>query len=81
MKDIIIYDYSKLRGKIKEVFGTQTAFASEFPMNDATLSNKLNNNTEFTQKEMDRTCDLLKEPYNMIPIYFFTHKVQELEQK
>ena len=80
MEKDYLYDYSKLRGKIKEIFGTQTAFASEFPMNDATLSNKLNNNVEFTQSEMDRTCDMLNEPYSMIPIYFFTHKVQEIEQ-
>ena len=81
MEDEYIYDYSKLRGKIKEIFGTQTAFANELRMNEATLSNKLNNNVEFTQKEMNKTCDLFKEPYSMVDVYFFTHKVQEAEQK
>lgn len=81
MEEEYIYDYSKLRGKIKEIFGTQTAFACEMSMNDATLSNKLNNNVEFSQKEMNRTCDVFNEPYSMIPVYFFTHKVQETEQK
>lgn len=81
MNEEFIYDYSKLRGKIKEIFGTQTAFAAEIPMNEATLSNKLNNNVEFTQKEMNRTCDLFNEPYSMIPTYFFNRKVQEIEQK
>lgn len=76
-----IYDYSKLRGKIKEKFKTQTLFASAMSMNEATLSNKLNNNVEFTQNEMNMACNLFNEPYSMIPIYFFTHKVQELEQK
>jgi len=28
----VVFDYSKLRGKIKEVFGTQTAFAAEIPL-------------------------------------------------
>lgn len=81
MEDNYIYDYSKLRGKIKEIYGTQTAFATAMSMNEATLSNKLNNNVEFSQKEMDRTCDLFNESYAMIEPYFFTHKVQETEQK
>ena len=81
MEEEYIYDYSKLKGKIKEVFGTQNSFANELPMNEATLSNKLNNNSEFSQKEMSRTCDIFNESYAMIPVYFFTHKVQEIEQK
>ena len=76
-----VYDYSKLRGKIKEIFGTQTALANKMDMNDATLSNKLNNNVEFGQNEMNKICELLHEPYAMIPTYFFTRKVQETEQK
>lgn len=76
MKEECIYNYSKLRGKIKEKFGTQTLFASQFPMSEATLSKKLNNNIEFSQKEMQKACDLFYEPYSMIPVYFFTHKVQ-----
>lgn len=81
VKTKIIYDYSKLCGKIREVFGTQSNFAKEVPMNEATLCNKLASKVDFSQKEMNRTCDLLHEPYSMIPIYFFTHKVQEIEQK
>lgn len=81
MNEEFVYDYSKLRGKIKEIFKTQTAFAKEIPINEATLSNKLNNNVEFTQKEMNKICDLFNQPYSVIPIYFFTHKVQETEQR
>jgi len=81
MEDEILYDYSKLRGKIKEIFRTQIVFASKMSISEATLSNKLNNNVEFTQKEMTRTCELFNEPYTMIPKYFFTHKVQETEQR
>ena len=55
----IVFDFSKLRGRIKEMFGTQTAFANEIPMNDATLSNKLNNNVEFSPKEIIKSCILL----------------------
>ena len=75
----IVFDFSKLRGKIKEMFGTQTAFANEIPMNDATLSNKLNNNVEFSPKEIIKSCTLLNIEFREIPVYFFTLKVQKTE--
>lgn len=77
----IIFDFSKLRGKIKEIYGSQSAFASDISMNDATLSNKLNNNVEFTSKEILIACNLLKIPVNEVNEYFFTLKVQKNEQK
>ena len=76
----IIFDFSKLRGRIKEVYGTQTAFAIAMLMNEATLSNKLNNNVEFSPKEIVRACLLLSIKLEEIDIYFFTFKVQKNEQ-
>lgn len=76
----IIFDFSKLRGRIKEVYGTQTAFAIAMLMNEATLSNKLNNNVEFSPKEIVRACLLLSIKLEEIDIYFFTFKVQKSEQ-
>lgn len=77
----IIFDFNKLRGRIKEVYGTQSAFAIAMVMNDATLSNKLNGNVEFSSKEIYRAClllciDIEKE----LKIYFFTPKVRKNEQ-
>ena len=77
----IIFDFSKLRGKIKEIYGTQTVFATRMPMNEATLSKKLNNNVEFTSKEIVRSCKLLKIPLNLVDEYFFELKIQITEQK
>ena len=48
----IKFDFSKLKGKIKEVFNTQAIFAKEMEMNESTLSNKLNNNVEFSSTEI-----------------------------
>jgi len=73
----VTFDYSKLRGKIKEVFGTQAAFAAEVPMSTVSLSEKLNNKVQFSQKEIDKACDLLQIAKEEIPIYFFTPKVKE----
>lgn len=75
----IIFDFSKLRGRIKEIYGTQTAFAVAMLMNDATLSNKLNNNVEFSPKEIIRACILLHIDNKDINTYFFTLKVQKTE--
>lgn len=70
------FDYSKLRGKIKEVFGTQSAFAKAMGLSGVTLSAKLNNTVAFTQAEINKACSLLKIPLEFIPVYFFTEKVK-----
>lgn len=77
----IVFDFSKLRGRIKEVYSTQSAFATAMLMNEATLSNKLNNNVEFSPKEIVRACLLLSIDMKEIDNYFFTLKVQKTEQK
>lgn len=71
-----MFDYSKLKGKIKEVFGTQSAFAKAMGLSGVSLSSKLNNITHFTQVEINRACELLSIPVEFIPVYFFTEKVK-----
>lgn len=69
-----MFDYSKLRGKIREVYGTQFDFAEAMGMSAVSLSEKLNNKTQFTQKEIDKACELLQIKKEEIPIYFFMSK-------
>ena len=71
-----MFDYSKLKGKIKEVFGTQSAFAKAMGLSGVSLSSKLNNLTGFTQSEINKACELLGISFEFIPIYFFTEKVK-----
>lgn len=52
-------DYAKLRGAIREKFGTQEAFALAMGMHQSTLSSKLRNKTDWTRTEMERACNLL----------------------
>jgi len=73
------FDYSKLRGKIREIFKTQSAFAEAMGMSTTSLSVKLNNNVEFSQKEIEKAVELLKIEKEEIPAYFFTLEVQEPE--
>lgn len=67
--------YAKLRGKIKEVFGTQDAFAVAMEMDRSTLSLKLNGKSEWTMSEIEKACYLLGIPINEVYLYFFTAKV------
>ena len=40
--------YAKLRGRIREVFGTDEAFSKAMGLNKATISKKLNNKTDWS---------------------------------
>lgn len=63
--------YSKLRGKIKEVYWLQSDFAEALEMNPSTLSFKLNGNTSWKREEIERACHLLHIPIEEAYLYFF----------
>lgn len=71
--DKMPYNYSRLRGKIREVYGTETKFAEALgdTMARPTLSLKLNGKAEWSQVEMHSVMKLLKEPITKIGYYFF----------
>ena len=69
------YDYSKLRGKIVEIFGSNGAFAKVFPMSERTLSKKMTGKVGWSQKQMKRACELLSIEEQELPAYFFKQKV------
>lgn len=75
------FDYSKLRGKIKEIYNTQADFATEIGMSRGSLSQRLNNVLDFSQSEMENAARLLCFEKEDIPAYFFVTKVQKHEQK
>lgn len=65
------FDHSKLRGKIKEKFGTEGEFANALGIGRVSLSQRLNNNLEFNRQEMYDSSILLGFPTEQIPEYFF----------
>lgn len=69
------YDYSKLRGKIKEKCKTQNKFAELIGIGHVTLSKRLNNELNFTQDEILKACYVLDLPKDQIQEYFFAKKV------
>lgn len=64
--------YAKLRGRIKEIFGSQDNFAAAMEMDRSTLSLKLNGKSDWTRLEIEKSCMLLHIPFAEAHAYFFT---------
>lgn len=71
------FNYSKLKGKIVEKYGTQAAFCNAMGMSERTLTLKLNNRVDWKQSEIIKACELLDIPPNEVNDYFFSIKVQQ----
>lgn len=69
------WNYSKLKGRIKEICDTQDEFASRLGIGRVSLSQRLNNQLEFTQDEMFKSCEVLEFEVSDIPLYFFAPEV------
>ena len=63
--------FSKLRGKIREVFGLQSEFARAMDKDPSTISAKLSGTSEWTRNEMVQACGLLGIPLEDAHLYFF----------
>ncbi|WP_449449527.1 DUF739 family protein [Streptococcus suis] len=71
------FDYSKLSGRIIEIFNSQQKFAKAMNLSERTISLKLNNQRFWKNNEIAKACSLLKIPDNEVGEYFFKHKVQD----
>ena len=71
------FDYSKLNGRIVEVFGTQLNFAVAMGLSERSISLKLNNRVAWKNTEIAKAAKLLKIRYSEIPKYFFRNLVHE----
>ena len=69
------FDYSKLRGRIVEKYGSQTVFAKEFGISENSFSLKINNKSKFSSDDIVKAVELLDIPKSEVGIYFFTPKV------
>lgn len=69
----IIYDYSKLLGKIREKGFTQVSLAKELGVSETTLNFSLVNKRAFKQDEILKLCDILEIPLQSLDDYFFCH--------
>lgn len=69
------YNYSKLRGRIIEKFGTLSRFAEELGTSLVVVSNKLQNKTGFSRADIEKWAGLLDISGNEYDLYFFTKEV------
>lgn len=68
-------DYAKLRGKIREVFGTNAHFAAAIGVNITTLSLKLNGKSKWDHEEIAKACEVLGIKIEEVHLYFFNRKL------
>ena len=73
---LLEYDYSKLDGRITEIFGSRRKSAEAIGRSERTVSLKMNNKIPFDQGEMEQSADVLNFPVEELGEYFFTRKVQ-----
>ena len=72
-----MYDYSKLKGRVKEMLGNDFKYAELLGLSNASISAKLNSKVPFSITEMDISIEKLKIPKTEIYDYFFTKKVEK----
>lgn len=73
----MMFDYKKLYGKIKEVFGTQEAFAEAMGMSRTAVNARLKQTVEWKTPEIAKACELLGIPLCDVHIYFFSFESLE----
>ena len=74
MAQNIVFDYKKLRVKIFEDFGTNTALSKEMGITKESLSRKLQGKTAFTANDIIQICNFLDIPCEEIGLYFYRLK-------
>lgn len=68
-------EYSKLRGRIVEMFGTQSEFAGKIGASEQTITNKLAGKSQFSQDDIILWCNVLGIAAGDVGDYFFAQKL------
>ena len=72
------FDYSKLRGRIVEKFGSIEAFSSETSISNISVSKKLNNKVPISRADMIEWSNLLEIPVEEYGLFYCTEKLNEV---
>ncbi len=67
----IKYNYNKLRGLIREHFGSQKGYAEAIGISLTTLNSRLNGDTYFDQKEIEASAEIFNLDLEGINQVFF----------
>ena len=74
IKRKVKYDYSKLRGKIIEVFGNQEKFSEAIGLSDRSVNHRMQNNRDWTQSDIEKVCEVLNIDREDVHLYFLVVK-------
>ena len=75
----MVFDFSKLLGRIKEFGFTQESLAKYIGIAESSMCMKLNNKAHFKNPEVFLICKALQIEASEIGVYFFTQKVRSIE--
>ena len=65
------FKYAKLRGRIKEKYGTERDFSEALGITHMSLSRKFNGKTQFSSNDIQEMSRLLEIPLEEAGQYFF----------
>ena len=77
----MVYDFSRITGRIIEKYGTRARFASAVGMSSTHLSKILNGRAFLRHEAIDEWAEALDLTTDDIGAYFFTKNVHEHEQE
>ncbi len=69
------FDYSKLRGRIVEKYGTMSAFAEIVDISEVALSRKLNNKVAISREDMIKWSKALDVSLDEYGAFYFVQKL------
>lgn len=73
------FDYSKLKGRVIEKYGSYSRFLKDLNMSMQLFNKRVNNITQFNSSEIKKISQLLEINDNEITTYFFTEKVEKTQ--
>ena len=74
----VVFDYSKLRGRIVEKCGTMSAFADSVGISEVALSRKLNNKVAISREDMIAWSKALDVSLDEYGVFYFAQKSSDV---
>ena len=71
----MVFNYSKLKGRIVEKYGTQCNFADHYGITRQMMNNKMRGRNGISTKDIIKMSEMLEIPKEQIGDYFFTPTV------
>lgn len=69
----MLFSYNKLKGRIVEIYGSQSEFSKRISLSEQSITAKLAGRSRFSQDDIIKWCDALGIDQNDIGLYFFAH--------